>query len=92
MPHRYHARTTSGLTVTGRIVLNLWRILRSDMALNIYTLENVVFHVLHQRYYDGRGRWGGVDQRTLGQTCGGSRISDRTHVVFLGSRATRQRR
>ena len=49
MPHRYHARTTSGLTVTGRIVLNLWRILRSDMALNIYTLENVVFHVLHQR-------------------------------------------
>jgi len=48
----------SGLHVTGRIVLNLWRILRSDMALNIYTFENVVFKVLHQRYPDHScGSW-----------------------------------
>ena len=46
---RYYARAMSGLTVSGRIVLNLWRIVRSDMALNIYSFENTVFHVLRQR-------------------------------------------
>ena len=45
----YNYRQNAGLAVTGRIVLNLWRILRSDLPLNIYTFENVVFHVLHQR-------------------------------------------
>lgn len=33
----------------GRIVLNLWKVLRHELTLNIYTFENVYFHVLHRR-------------------------------------------
>ena len=33
----------------GRIVLNVWRLLRSELALTSYSFENTVFHVLHQR-------------------------------------------
>ena len=37
------------LRIPGRVVLNLWRILRHHLTLNIYTFENVAFHVLHRR-------------------------------------------
>ncbi|CAF3526155.1 unnamed protein product [Rotaria sp. Silwood1] len=38
----------------GRILLDLWRILRSEITLNIYTFENAIYHVLHERvpHYD----------------------------------------
>ncbi|XP_074603452.1 DNA polymerase zeta catalytic subunit isoform X3 [Brevipalpus obovatus] len=39
----------TGIQIPGRIVLNLWRIIRKEIKLNIYTYENVHFHVLHQR-------------------------------------------
>lgn len=39
----------SGIKITGRQMFNLWRRLRSVLNLNHYTLENVVFHVLHDR-------------------------------------------
>ncbi|KAJ7103524.1 hypothetical protein B0H15DRAFT_919277 [Mycena belliarum] len=42
-------RHTSTFKVAGRHVLNLWRIMRVEQTLNIYTFENVVFHVLRQR-------------------------------------------
>ena len=42
-------KTTSSFKVTGRHVLNLWRIMRSELDLTSYTLENVAFHLLHQR-------------------------------------------
>ncbi|TXT07141.1 hypothetical protein VHUM_03311 [Vanrija humicola] len=45
----YSAHHTSTFKVEGRHVLNIWRILRSEVTLNQYTFENVVFHVLHQR-------------------------------------------
>jgi DNA polymerase elongation subunit (family B) len=37
------------LQIAGRIVLNLWRILRSEISLNIYTFENCCYHILHER-------------------------------------------
>ncbi|OBZ79777.1 DNA polymerase zeta catalytic subunit [Grifola frondosa] len=42
-------RTTSTFKVTGRHVLNLWRIIRAEQNFNIYTFENVVFQILHRR-------------------------------------------
>ena len=37
------------LFIPGRIILNTWRLARSELALYSYTLENVAFHVLHTR-------------------------------------------
>ena len=39
----------SELRVCGRVVLNVWRLLRSEVALYSYTFENTMFHVLHRR-------------------------------------------
>ncbi|XP_078449493.1 DNA polymerase zeta catalytic subunit-like isoform X1 [Lampetra planeri] len=36
--------------IGGRVVLNLWSQMRSEVTLNIYSFENVAYHVLHQRY------------------------------------------
>ncbi|KAK3703107.1 hypothetical protein QZH41_012654 [Actinostola sp. cb2023] len=43
------AAHTSELKIGGRIILNVWRLMRHEAALNIYTFENVAFHVLHER-------------------------------------------
>ncbi|KAL4971767.1 hypothetical protein BDW66DRAFT_164737 [Aspergillus desertorum] len=40
---------TSSIRVTGRHVINIWRAMRSEMNLLQYTMENVVFHLLHRR-------------------------------------------
>lgn len=45
----YGADHMSEIHVAGRIVLNLWRIIRHEVTLNIYSYENVSYHVLHQR-------------------------------------------
>lgn len=37
----------SGIRITGRQLFNLWRRMRSELNLNHYTLENIVYHVLH---------------------------------------------
>ncbi|KAF9568379.1 hypothetical protein CPC08DRAFT_402859 [Agrocybe pediades] len=42
-------RKTSTFKVAGRHVLNLWRIMRSERPLSIYSFENVVFEVLRKR-------------------------------------------
>ena len=47
--HMYAATHTSIIRVVGRHVLNVWRILRSDMALGSYTFENFAFHILKRR-------------------------------------------
>ncbi|RUS90759.1 hypothetical protein EGW08_001470, partial [Elysia chlorotica] len=39
----------SEIHVSGRVVLNLWRVIRHEVALNVYSFENVAFHILHQR-------------------------------------------
>ncbi|KLT41724.1 hypothetical protein CC85DRAFT_328733 [Cutaneotrichosporon oleaginosum] len=45
----YAEHHTSAFKVAGRHVINIWRILRSEVTLNAYTFENCVFHVLRQR-------------------------------------------
>jgi len=42
-------RKASGIWLAGRIILNVWRLMRSEMKLPIYTFENVVFNALHER-------------------------------------------
>lgn len=39
----------SAFKITGRHMLNIWRILRREVRLGNYSLENVVYHVLHLR-------------------------------------------
>uniref|UniRef100_A0A8C5Q0F4 DNA polymerase zeta catalytic subunit n=1 Tax=Leptobrachium leishanense TaxID=445787 RepID=A0A8C5Q0F4_9ANUR len=46
----YGAETMSEIHIVGRIVLNVWRMMKSEVALTNYTFENVAFHVLHQRF------------------------------------------
>ncbi|GAW03631.1 DNA polymerase zeta catalytic subunit [Lentinula edodes] len=46
---QWDARHTTTFKVAGRHVFNLWRIMRSEQTLNIYTFENVAFHVLGRR-------------------------------------------
>ncbi|EJD47779.1 hypothetical protein AURDEDRAFT_144423 [Auricularia subglabra TFB-10046 SS5] len=45
----YSATHTSIIRLVGRHVLNVWRIMRVDMALSSYSFENVSFHVLKRR-------------------------------------------
>lgn len=40
---------TTSFSVSGRHALNVWRLMRSEVALSQYTLEHVVQHVLHER-------------------------------------------
>ncbi|KAL2801789.1 hypothetical protein BJX63DRAFT_416603, partial [Aspergillus granulosus] len=40
---------TSSIRVTGRHMVNIWRAMRSEMNLLQYTMENVVFQLLHRR-------------------------------------------
>ncbi|THV49520.1 hypothetical protein BGAL_0191g00170 [Botrytis galanthina] len=40
---------TSTIRVTGRHMINIWRAMRAELNLLQYTLENVVFHLLHRR-------------------------------------------
>lgn len=41
--------TTVAITITGRHIINIWRAMRGELNLLAYTMENVVFHLLHQR-------------------------------------------
>ncbi|KAK4495386.1 hypothetical protein PRZ48_013717 [Zasmidium cellare] len=40
---------TSTVRITGRHTINIWRAMRSELNLLQYTMENVVFHLLHRR-------------------------------------------
>jgi DNA polymerase zeta len=37
------------LVIAGRVVLNLWRVFKSEVSLNIYTFENCCYHILKER-------------------------------------------
>ncbi|XP_055607280.1 DNA polymerase zeta catalytic subunit isoform X2 [Uranotaenia lowii] len=43
--HEYSA----GLKIPGRILLDIWRLMRHEIALTAYTFENIVYHILHRR-------------------------------------------
>jgi len=49
-PDRWAMRQSSTFKVAGRHVLNIWRIMRSEKTLAMYTFENVVFDVLRRRF------------------------------------------
>ncbi|KAK7079689.1 error-prone translesion synthesis, partial [Halocaridina rubra] len=68
----FGADHTSQIHITGRIVLNIWRLMRAEVALQSYTLPNVAYHVLHQRIptfsHDDLREWWLIDNtrfRTL---------------------------
>ncbi|KNC96642.1 DNA polymerase (pol2) [Spizellomyces punctatus DAOM BR117] len=42
-------RKQSHLHCTGRIFLNVWRLMRSELNLTSYSLESTAYHVLHKR-------------------------------------------
>ncbi|KAM4522166.1 DNA polymerase zeta catalytic subunit isoform 2-T2 [Odontesthes bonariensis] len=46
----YGANTMTEINIIGRITLNLWRVMKTEVTLNNYSFENVAFHVLHQRF------------------------------------------
>ncbi|XP_007426650.1 DNA polymerase zeta catalytic subunit isoform X1 [Python bivittatus] len=46
----YGADTMSEINIVGRVILNIWRIMRHEVTLTNYTFENVSFHILHQRF------------------------------------------
>ncbi|WYZ45546.1 hypothetical protein EsH8_VIII_000862 [Colletotrichum jinshuiense] len=46
---RWGFNTTSTIRVTGRHMINIWRAMRGELNLLQYTMENVVWHVLHCR-------------------------------------------
>ena len=43
------SKKQSSLHSTGRIYLNIWRLMRKELALTSYTAENISYHVLHKR-------------------------------------------
>jgi len=48
-PSQYNSDHSTDFQVEGRHIFNLWRLLRGDLNLNQYTIENVAFHLLHRR-------------------------------------------
>nr|XP_015209617.1 PREDICTED: LOW QUALITY PROTEIN: DNA polymerase zeta catalytic subunit [Lepisosteus oculatus] len=46
----YGADTMTEINIIGRITLNVWRMMKTEVTLNNYSFENVAFHVLHQRF------------------------------------------
>ncbi|KAF3314982.1 DNA polymerase zeta [Orbilia oligospora] len=52
---------TSSIRVTGRHLINIWRVMRGELNLLQYTMENVVFHLLARRMphysYKDLTRW-----------------------------------
>lgn len=53
--HRYCKQKLKSLmpdiesNIIGRIVLDVWRIMRHEIALQSYTFESIVYHILHRR-------------------------------------------
>ncbi|KAF8846392.1 hypothetical protein BDN67DRAFT_940224 [Paxillus ammoniavirescens] len=46
---QWGVRTTTTFKVTGRHVFNVWRVMRSEQTLSMYSFENVAFQLLHKR-------------------------------------------
>ncbi|KAG0270384.1 DNA polymerase zeta [Actinomortierella ambigua] len=45
----YNSKHSSGIKIIGRHMFNVWRLIRSEVALTNYGFSNVIFHVLQQR-------------------------------------------
>ncbi|XP_058825625.1 DNA polymerase zeta catalytic subunit [Topomyia yanbarensis] len=40
---------SSGLQIPGRILLDIWRLMRHEIALTSYSFENIMYHIMHRR-------------------------------------------
>lgn len=40
---------TDDFNLPGRIILDMWRLMRHEIALQSYSFENIVYHILHRR-------------------------------------------
>ncbi|GAP92503.1 putative DNA polymerase zeta subunit [Rosellinia necatrix] len=47
--NKWGFNTTSAIRVTGRHMINIWRSMRGELNLVQYTMENIVWHLLHRR-------------------------------------------
>lgn len=49
----YNFNNSAAIHITGRHTINIWRAMKAELNLLGYTMENVVFHLLHRRipYY-----------------------------------------
>ncbi|KAL9651015.1 hypothetical protein ABK040_012759 [Willaertia magna] len=47
--NEYGRTHQSGITIKGRIVINVWRILKNELKLDIYSLQDVCYHLLKKR-------------------------------------------
>ncbi|KAB7506189.1 DNA polymerase zeta catalytic subunit [Armadillidium nasatum] len=63
----YGAEHTHQIHIIGRIILNVWRLMRAEVTLTSYSLENVAYHVLHVRIpsfsYDLLTKWWTSDKQ-----------------------------
>ncbi|KAK0753578.1 hypothetical protein B0T18DRAFT_358164 [Schizothecium vesticola] len=46
---RWGFKTSSTLSITGRHMINIWRAMRGELNLLQYSMENIVWHLLHRR-------------------------------------------
>lgn len=46
---QWGARQAATFAICGRHVLNVWRVMRTELSLSMYSFENVAYHVLKQR-------------------------------------------
>lgn len=46
--------TGAAIKIPGRHLINIWRAMRGELNLLGYTMENVVFHLLHKRWVSPR--------------------------------------
>ncbi|MGH0142523.1 UNVERIFIED_CONTAM: hypothetical protein FKN15_051347 [Acipenser sinensis] len=46
----YDGDTMPEINIIGRIVLNVWRMMKTEVMMTSYSFENVAFHALHQRF------------------------------------------
>ena len=83
---------SSGLTIPGRIVLNLWRIMRDELKLCSYSFENVAWHILQKRFPHFppfvKHRWFCEGIRQAGGLC--TRVAASDHSVGSASSSARQ--
>ena len=48
-PSNWWVTVTNEVQLSGRIIINLWRLMKTEVNLTNYSFENISYHVLHER-------------------------------------------
>ena len=48
-PSNWWVTVTNEVQMAGRVILNLWRLMRTEVNLTNYSFESIAYHVLHER-------------------------------------------